>query len=136
MKCKPNNKDKKLKLVEILGMKDIGISKVFIANDCFAILTVNKEHADDIFKTKTKQELASHNFTPIKPHNLRAIKSVIIPRVDDVMCDESAVHIAEEISSKNTWLGEELEGVYKFPNSPTIKLTFSQTILAKRCTEI
>lgn len=70
------------------------------------------------------------------PPELKARKSVIIPRVDDLIYEWSTVEIGEEITSKNSWIGEEgVEGVYKFPNSPTIKLPFTQTQLAKKCTE-
>ncbi len=34
------------------------------------------------------------------------------------------------------WIGDELDSVYKFPNSNTIKVTFTQSTLAKRCTEV
>ncbi len=69
------------------------------------------------------------------PPELKAKKSVIIPRVDDLIYEQPALDIGEEIAKKNQWIGDEL-GVYKFPCSPAIKLTFSQTILDKMCIEI
>ena len=66
------------------------------------------------------------------PPDLKAKKSVIIPRVDDLIYEWSNVDIGEELKRQNSWIGEELEAVYKFPNSPTIKLTFTQTKLAKK----
>ncbi len=69
------------------------------------------------------------------PPDLKAKKCVIILRADDVIYDRDTADIGEEIVRQNTWIGEELENVYKFPNPPTIKFTFTQTFLANKCTE-
>ena len=66
------------------------------------------------------------------PPELRARKSVIIPRVDDIIYEYNAVDIGDEIMRENTWIGDQLENVFKFPNSPSIKITFGQTTLAKK----
>lgn len=136
IKCRANSKDKKMKLIEILSKKDIEVSRIFTTHDGFALLTVNEHHAYSIFNAETKDELASHDFTPAMPPELTANKSVIFPRVDDLIYEWSTVEIGEELKRQNSWMGEELEGVYKFPNSPIIKLTFTQTIFAKKYTEI
>ncbi len=135
IKCRPNTKEKKLKLIEILCSRDIEISRISTANDGFGVIIANEQHADYIFKTEVKQELALHDFAPITPSELKAQKSVIIPRVDELIYEWNIVETGEELLGNNTWIGEELENVYKFPNSPTIKLTFTQTKLAKKCTE-
>ena len=133
IKCKaPNNKDNKIKLIEILSRRDIEISRIFNTHDGFAVLTVNEHHADSIFDQETKAELSQNDFNPVMPPDLKAKKSVIIPRVDDLIYEWSNVDIGEELKRQNSWIGEELEAVYKFPNSPTIKLTFTQTKLAKK----
>ncbi len=136
IKCRPNTKEKKLKLIEILCSREIEISRIITANDGFAVVTVNEQNADNIFIAEVRQELALHDFAPVMPPELKAQKSVIIPRVDELIYDWSIIEIGEEFLRKNTWIGEELENVYKFPNSPTIKLTFTQTKLARKCTEI
>ena len=136
IKCRPNTREKKLKLIEILCCREIKISRVINANDGFVVLTTNEQHADSIFKPDVKQELTRNNFIPVMPPELKAKKSVIIPRVDDLIYEWSELEIGEEITRQNSWIGEEgLEGIYKFPNSPTLKVTFTQTQLAKKCTE-
>ena len=85
IKCRQNTKEKKLKLIEILCSRDIEISRIITSNDGFAVITVNEQHADSIFKAEISQELASHEFTPVMPPELRAQKSIIIPRIDDVI---------------------------------------------------
>ncbi len=69
------------------------------------------------------------------PPELRVKKSVIIPRVDDLIYDRDTVDIGEELQNHNSSIGEEIGSIFKFPKSPTIKITFSQTILAQKCTE-
>ncbi len=97
----PNKKDKKLKQIEILCRKDIEVSRIFTANDGFAILTVTENHADLIFKSNTKEELNSYGFFPVMPIELKAKKSIIILRIDDIVYDRPITDIGEEISNQN-----------------------------------
>ena len=65
IKCRsPPSKEKKLKLIEILSLKDVEISRVIQAHDGFVVLTVNENHADSIFSNEIKQNLLSNDFTP------------------------------------------------------------------------
>ncbi len=136
IKCRNPNKDSKLKLIEILCKKDIEISRCLSIHDGFVVITLNEEHADNIFASDTKQELAINDLTPMVPPDLKARKSAIIPRVDNLIYENQATEIEEELLRENDWIQEgEIESVYKFPNSPTLKITFTMTILAKKSTE-
>ncbi len=136
VKCRINPKDQKLKLTEILCKNDIEIRRIFTAHDGFAVLTVTEQHADNIFQANTKNELEAHGFNAFMPPELKERKSVINPWVDDTIYEKESLVIGEELLKHNTWLGEDdLVAVYKFPKTPTIKLTFTQTTLAKKCTE-
>ena len=137
IKCRKNGREEKLQLLEILCRKYIEISRITATHDGFVVLTVDEHSADSLFLHDTKNELMSKDFSPIMPPEMRAKKSIIIPRVDDVIYEETVVDIGEELIRENTWMGEikEIEDVYKFPNSPTLKITFSQTQIAKLCTE-
>ena len=121
--------------MQILFSKDIEISSMIDTYDGFAVLTVNEQHADNIFATEINTELTQNYFTPVMPPDLKAKNSVIIPRVDDLIYENSPVDIGDEIMQQNSWIGGQLENVYKFTNSSTIKITFAQTALAKKCTE-
>ncbi len=136
IKSRQNGREQKLKLLEVLYRMDIEICRIITAHDGFVVLTINEHFADYIFKYETKHELSSHDFSPVIPPELNAKKSVIIPRVDDVVYEKNIVDSGEELIRQNSWIGEDkIEDVYKFPNSPTLKLTFTQTTLAKKCTE-
>ncbi|RUM28021.1 MAG: hypothetical protein DSY42_09145 [Aquifex sp.] len=69
------------------------------------------------------------------PPELKVKKSVILPRVDDIIYEKHIIDIGEELQKQNPWIGEEIVDIYKFPKSPTLKITFSQTTLALKCTE-
>ncbi len=55
--------------------------------------------------------------------------------MDDVIYEWGTDEIIEELQSKNEWIGDEIDSIYKFPTSNTIKITFRSTQLAKKCTE-
>ena len=130
----PVSRESKRKLLDILCSKGIHIHKVFSANDGFALLTLNEEHADNVFSNEVKQELESKGFTAVIPPELRVKKSIIITRVDEEIYDRSEDEIIHELLAQNTWI-DEIHTVYKFPNSSTIKVTFNQTSIAKLCTQ-
>ena len=132
----PPNLENKLKLLEILSSNDIEISRIFSTRDSFAVLTVHDHDTDSLFATTIKEKLEQNDFLPILPPELRAKKSVIIPRVDDVIYERDVADFGEELANKNDWIAlEDIENIYKFPNSPTIKITFYSSLLAKKCTE-
>ena len=137
IKCSnPSNNDNKLLLLDILCRKDIEISRIFNTRDGFAVLTVHEHDTDKIFANDTKEILTQNAFAPVMPPELRAKKSIIIPRVDDVIYEKNLPDIGEEIARENEWITlEDIENIYKFPNSPTLKVTFYSALLAKKCTE-
>ena len=132
VKC-PNAKDKakKLKLVEILSRNDADITKVFDATDGFAVLLLNDDHTDHLFAAEVKNELQANGFSPIMPPKLRAKRSAIISRVDELIYCRNQEEMTDELISHNTWIGDEIENVFKFPNSNTINISFKQTSVAK-----
>ncbi len=135
IKCRPPNTDNKLKLLEILSSRDIEVTGFIAINDGFIALTLNEHHADCIFNTDTKTELERHGFNPIMPPQFKAKRSVILPRVDEIIYGKHTVDIGEELQKCNPWIGEDIVDIYKFPKSPTLKITFSQTALVLKCIE-
>ncbi len=137
IKCRGTpDKIEKLKLLEILFSHEIHISRCFVGTDGFAVLPNSESDSEKIFKREIKDELDQDGFSPLMPADLRVKKSVILARVDNVIYDWGEEEIGNELVLKNSWIGDDLDSVYKFPNSSTIKITFSQTSLARKCTEI
>lgn len=131
IKCRnPNDRDNKLKLIEIHCKTDIEIRRIVYTHDGFAVLAINEHNSD------TKLELAQNGFRPFIPPDLNARKSVIIPRVDDLVYEKKVVDIISGNSKENDWINKnEIENTYKFPNSPTLKITFTLSLLAKKNTQ-
>ncbi len=117
IKCRNPNKDSKSKLIEILCKRDIEISRCLNIHDGFVVITLNEDHADNIFASDTKQELSNNDLTSMVPPDLKARKSDVIPRVDDLIYDNLVAEIEEELIKENDWIqAGETESVYKFPN--------------------
>ncbi len=134
IKCRQNNREQKLKLLEILCTRDIEVSGFIPTYDGFVVLPINEHHADSIFNAEVKEQLEAHGFRPSLPPELKVKKSIILTRVEDIIYEKHILDIGEEIVKHNTWLDENsITDVYKFPNSPTIKITFTQTNLAQKC---
>lgn len=129
----PPTKDRKIELLEILFRNQIQITRVFNANDGFVVLSYNDEHSDKIFSKGIKEILDKNGFSPILPPELKVKKSVIVSRVDYLVYDWGETDIVEELKAKNPWAEDGIESVFKFSNSTTLKITFSQSSLANKC---
>ncbi len=137
IKCRDQpSKDKKLKLLEVLCSKEVHVTKVFDAKDGYALILHNEEHVDKIFTTEIKEALARESFTPLLPPEQKVKRTIIVTRVDDVIYKEhDAVDIGENMENNNAWMEGGIEQVFKFPNSQTLKITFTQAQLARKCIE-
>ncbi len=127
-----SNNDRKRKLLEILFRNDIETCRVFTAGDGFTVVPADEENGDKIFTNEVKSKLTDEGFNPIMPHELKIKKSVIVTRVDDAVYERNENELINEFSDKNNWIGEDLDSIYKFPKSNTIKLTFTKTQTAKK----
>lgn len=96
---------------------------------------LDENEADRIFNRDIQKELEKQDFTPVIPQQLKVKKSVIINRLSDIIYDRDVEEIEDELLLKNDWLGDEIDAIYKFPRSNTIKITFNQTSTAKKCSE-
>ena len=90
IKCRDKtDREKKIKLVEILCGNDVHVNKVFDTNDGYALLLLDDDHADTIFTKKIKETLESNGFSPILPPELKVKKSVIVSRLDDLIYERN-----------------------------------------------
>ncbi len=122
--------------MEILCLDEVHITGIIKANDGFVVPPLSEVPRDKIFTREVKNKLEQNGFSPLTPAEVKVKKSVILTKVDDFIYDNAADAILEELSLRNHWIGDDkLDSVYKFPNFSTIKVTFSQTALAKICTE-
>ncbi len=126
-----SNNDRKRKLLEILFRNNIETYRVFTAGDGFTIVPADEENGDKIFTNDVKSKLTDEGFIPIMAYELKIKKSVIVNRVDDAVYERNENEMMDEFSDKNNWIGGDLDSIYKFPKSNTIKLNFTKTQTVK-----
>ena len=129
------NRESKQKLLGILASNGINVVKPFLVSDGFALLIEHEHHADKIFTNEIKQELEKNGFTANIPPQFKVKKSVLLTRLDEEIYDRDEDTIIAELKAQNVWIGDDINSIYKFPNSSTVKITFNQTQLAKTCCE-
>ncbi len=112
-------------MLEVLCSKRIHVTKIFNTQDGFPVLLLDEEHADYIFTREIKGGLHLNDFQPLMAPELKVKKSGVITRLDEHIYNRNKDDILNEILAKNTWIGDEIDSICKFPNSPTIQLTFT-----------
>ncbi len=120
--------------MEILCKNEIYTTNVINTNDGYVALLPNDEYAEHIFLKEIKEELLKYDFQALMPPELKVKKSVIARRIDDLIYERSKEDIISELITNNGWIDEEID-VIKFPNSNTLKITFNQTVQARKCRE-
>lgn len=133
-----NPKDPRLKqkLLEILSTHDVYVTKIIETRDAFVILTNTDQDLDKIFNGTTEGKLEENNFFPQLPPALQSQRSVMIFNVDQYIYDHHEADMEQEITEKNRFTQGEINTLFKFPKSRTIKITFNKTQIAKKTTEV
>ena len=121
-------------LLEILSKNDIYATKILSAPDGFVVITENEAELDKLFNNTTDKELLSKQFTPLIPPELKAHRSVLIFRIDDHIYKNNEDNIQEELQTQNQWITG-ISAVNKFQNGRGLKITFTETISAKKAQE-
>ena len=132
VKIKANNsKDprKKTALLNILSKNDIYLTDLILLQDGYVIITT-EEDQEKIFQGNVKEELNLHEFYTITPPELKAKRSVIAFNVNSHIYNNNEDEIKQELLDHNSWIEDNIDAVFKFPNSKNIKVTFTQAIYA------
>ncbi len=138
-KCKGKpERSKKLKLLETLCKHEIPTVDIQdLKSDGFLLTFENESHVDKVFARDAKKDLTDEGFTPLLPLELKVKKSIIATRVNELIYEIDEEELKQELADCNSWFEEgDIDSIYKFTNSSTIKITFHQTAHAKKATEI
>ncbi len=108
----------------------IKVTRLIPASDAVVVLTPTDKDADAIFQDGMPARLSGDGFTPLLPPELRAQRTVICSGLDELICEHTAEEIAAEVESQHDWAA--VEGVFKFPRSPTVKITFTRADMATK----
>ena len=121
------------RLLKILA-PEIKVTRLIPVRDAVIVLTATVRDADLIFKKNKLEQLIADGFTALMPPTLRAQRSVVCKRLDDLVYEHAADVIINEVEKEQSWA--KVQEVYKFPNSNTIKITFLDSDMAKKATEV
>ncbi len=99
------------------------------------MLTLDEPNANKIFHNGIKEQLLNNEYIPLMPPELKGKKSVIITRVDDIIFEWDVEEIFDEIKTRTTGL-ETSWTPYVNSQTHLHKITFKQTALAIKCTEV
>lgn len=112
----PGDSRTKLKLLELLAPTKVNVCKLTTTNDgSLLVVTATEGDADRLLNNKTMKTLNDAGFDPIPPPELRARRTVICHRVDEIIFDNNAQDIAKEIEGKQAWA--KVISTFKFPTN-------------------
>ena len=131
----PNNQTK-LQLLRTLSENLIYATRIITSQDGFIVLTRSDEDVDQIFQSKTSEQLHENGFQPILPPELRAKRTVLVFSTDENIMKNKEEHIAEEFLAENPWMSSGIDNIYKIPRTKIMKITFKDTVAPKKATEI
>ena len=110
---------------------NIKFNKFIPSWDGVVVVTGSDRDTEQIFQEGTLAKLTERGFTPMMPPELKAHRTVICLRLDELIVDGfDPAEAKAEIERVNTWA--KVQDVYKFPRSNTIKITFRQSEMAER----
>lgn len=126
---KPKEIETRRQLLNILA-PEVKITRLVPTRDAVIVLTASDKDGDEIFQLNKQEKLEKHSFNAIMPPELRAQRTVICFRLDDLIYEHQAEEIRKEVERVQPWA--KAQEVYKFPRSNTLKITFQTTEMAKK----
>lgn len=131
----PGDSRTKLKLLELLAPTKVNVCKLTTTNDgSLLVVTATEGDADRLLNNKTMKTLNDAGFDPIPPPELRARRTVICHRVDEIIFDNNAQDITKEIEGKQAWA--KVISTFKFPTNNkhicTLKIEFADADMASK----
>ncbi len=108
----------------------VRVTRLIPTTDSVVVLTATDKDTDAIFQEDVLQKLFSENFTALLPPDLKAQRTVLCFRLDDLVYQHEACEMKKEVERVQTWA--KLEEIYKFPRSNTVKFTFRSSEMARR----
>lgn len=130
------NKDPRLKNTKLDLLKILYPNGVLEARDGVVITTYTDQEVDKILEPGTTATPEKHGFSPILPPEVKARRTIICFRVDEIAFDYSPDIIADEIEERQGWA--KVKTVFKFQNSTgkrnTLKIESETVSMADKAT--
>ena len=105
VKIRANNNSPELKgkLLQLLVTHAVRATKLLPVSDGFVCFCASPADADQIFATETYSSLISGDFEPVMPQQLRALRTILLHRLDDYIVQHTSKEMELEIASSNRW---------------------------------
>lgn len=126
---RPKEIETRRQLLNILS-PEVKVTRLIPTRDAVIVLTASDEDGEEIFQSNKREKLEKDEFNAIMPPELRAQRTVICFRLDELIYEHQAEEIRTEVERVQTWA--KIQEVYKFPRSNTLKITFQTTGMAKK----
>lgn len=126
---RPKDIETRRQLLHILS-PEVKITRLIPTRDAVIVLTASDKDGDEIFQSHKQEQLEKDGFSAIMPPELRAQRTVICFRLDELMYEHQTDEIRTEVERVQQWA--KVQEVYKFPRSNTLKITFHTTDMAKK----
>lgn len=130
--ARPNDLATRRRLLHVLA-PEVKVIRLIPARDAIIVITGSDADADLIFTTEKLETLSKDGFSALMPPTLRAQRSVVCVRLDDLVYEHGADEILDEVEREQSWA--KVQEVYKFPRSKNVKITFQTSAMAKKATE-
>lgn len=137
IKFKHNNDPRHRQLLlQTLSERNIYATRIITISDGYIVLTRTDDDVDLLLSPEMTAALQAKGFSPLTPPEQKAKRTVILTRLDEYIYRNDEDTLKDEMIDNNTWIEEgDIAEVFRFPNSPTVKVTFSNSTKAKQATE-
>ena len=129
---RPKELGTRSQLLQLLA-QTVKVTRLIPTNDAVIVLTASDNDTDAVFQEDLLKTLSSKGFSAILPPELKAQRTVICLRLDDLVYQYDAPEIKNEAERVQTWA--RIQEVYKFPKSNTVKFTFQSSEMARKARE-
>lgn len=130
--ARPKDLETRRTLLGLLAPQ-VKVFELFPAWDGIIVRTASDDDEDIIFREATQKKLQEAGFTAVMPPELRSRRTVICFRIDELAYEYNAAEMKEELERQQEWL--QVDEVYKFTGSRTIKIICASCDIARRALE-
>ncbi|KAK8403954.1 hypothetical protein O3P69_000186 [Scylla paramamosain] len=122
---RPKELGTRSRLLQLLA-PTVRVTHIIPTADAVIVLTATDKDTDAVFQDDVFHKLSQDNFTAILPSKLKAKRTVICFRLDDLVYQHDAEELRAEVERVQTWEKIQIwiQEVFKFPRSNTVKFTF------------
>ena len=124
---------KELGTMSPLLAQTVRVTRLIPTNDAVIVLTASDNDTDAVFQEDLLKSLSSKGFMAILSPELKAQRTVICLRLDDLVYQYDAPEIKKEAERVQTWA--KIQEVYIFSKSNTVKFTFQSSEMARKARE-